>query len=215
MKSKELDEAIAALSAKVSGLDSQQQAVAAQVSRSAERADQTIATFQQQFANAQERRANEFEAAAQELKTLVDEEMVSLQAKVEEAGELVTAFAAAGTANAYGKEAKHQAAAADKWRIVAIALSVCAALAAVTLIFDQRPEASELSLIVGKVAVGLAFGGLAGYAARQSGRHRTREEVARHSELNIVPSAPASTVLIQISRPRLDLRWLSPSSCET
>lgn len=197
----ELAARIAQLNLQVGALDTQRAAIADQVARSAERADQAISTFQLQFSDAQDARAKEFQAGLAQMTSQANAARVeavesaergieAINAKVSEAGDLVSVFAAAGTANAYSKEAKEQAKLANGWRLAAIALAMLAGLAAVTLLFADDDAATNWSLIIGKLALAGTLGGLASYAARQSARHRGREERARHLELNIVTTGP-------------------------
>jgi hypothetical protein len=124
-KTAALDQSLAALTQRLSSLEAKQETVASQIDRSVERAaDATIATFQQQFATAQENRSVEYKASFDEQQASADESLEALAAKVDEAGVLVTAFAAAGTANAFSEEARDQAEAANRWRFVAIALAL-------------------------------------------------------------------------------------------
>jgi hypothetical protein len=190
-------------SVQMSALDTQRQAISDQVARSAERADQAIARFQEQFSAAQEARTTEHQARLNELATRADEarselrekaeaDIAAINAQVAEAEDLVSVFAAGGTANAYSKEANDQAKLADTWRGWAIVLAVTAAIATATLLFTEtgKDGATNWSVVIGKAAIGLALGGLASYAARQSARHRAREEAARRLELIIVAFGP-------------------------
>lgn len=83
-------------------------------------------------------------------------------------------------------EAKAQGGQADRWRAIAIGLGVATAIAA-AYVLVEFPETSidTWQLVIGKVAVGLTVGAVAGYAASQSARHRRREERAKHLELNL------------------------------
>lgn len=114
-----------------------------------------------------------------------DSLLSAIQEHVDEAANLVSVFAAAGTANAYSKEAKEQGDTADTWRKAAIVLGIIAGVAAGTVLLGASSGETAWQLLIGKIAIGVTFGGIAGYAARQSARHRRREESARHLELNL------------------------------
>lgn len=51
--------------------------------------------------------------------------------------------------------------------------------------FPNGTSLDAWQLVVGKLALGATVGAVAGYAARQSSRHRGREERAKHLELNL------------------------------
>jgi hypothetical protein len=114
-----------------------------------------------------------------------DEALAAIQAQVKDAEELVGVFAAAGTANAYSREAKEQGAKADGWRHWAIGLGVVAGVIAATVLIGVSNGDKAWQILIGKLAITVTFGGLAAYAARQSAHHRHREESARHLELNL------------------------------
>ena len=189
------------LAATLQSMQQQASLAESQVARSVERVDRAIAEHQQQFSQAQEDRSKDFQARMTQLmdnsaaqlaqrRDAADAALAAIQQQVDEAAELVSVFAAAGTANAYSKEAKDQAKLADNWRYAAIGLGVVAAVAAISLFFGHTGNNPAWALIIGKLAVGIAFGGLASYAARQSSSHRRREETARHLELNIAAFGP-------------------------
>jgi len=173
-------------------------AASTQVKAAVDRSETAIGTQQQQFAEAQEERSKSFSAAqderAKEAKAKLAERdaeaaavIQQLEQRLEKATTLVEVFTAAGTANAYSREAKAQGKQADIWRGVAIALGVLTALAAgfVLVEFPNGTSLDAWQLVVGKLALGATVGAVAGYAARQSSRHRGREERAKHLELNL------------------------------
>jgi hypothetical protein len=196
-----LKEEVAELTRAVSALDTQRSAIEQQVSRAAERADQVIAGLQEQFTAAQESRSTEFQRELRQISDTAksardkataeaDQGLAKIHAKVAEAGDLVAVFAAAGTANFYSREANQQAKLADRWRLAAIFLALCAGLSALALLFTNGDRDTNWSQIIGKLLLAVALGGLASYSAAQSARHRGREERARHLELNIETTGP-------------------------
>jgi len=94
--------------------------------------------------------------------------------------ELVGAIGITGTAERYGKEFEEQQATANKWRMVTLALGVLAAVAAVVAAFDHNATTAGT-----KLAIAVLLGGVAAYTARQSARHRSREEHARQLQLDL------------------------------
>jgi hypothetical protein len=197
----ELEAALLEVRANINALESQQTSIQAQLTRSIERADQAISTQQQQFSEAQEQRGKDFRAALDDISSTTKMSLMAseseaetyveaLKAQVEESAELVSVFAAAGTANAFSKEAKDQSGVADTWRKTAVVFAVGTVLAAASLLFGSKAESPNWELVIGKLSVAIALGGVAAYAASQSGRHRRREEDARQLELTIAAFGP-------------------------
>jgi hypothetical protein len=177
------------------------EATQTQITGAVARSDQSIAAYQQQFSDAQEKRSKEFTSAMNavtsegkaELDASRDEAdtlVAAIQQQVDDSAELVSIFAAAGTANAYSKEAKAQSGTADGWRITAIVFAALAALAALSVLFKHNDQHPAWDIAIAKLTVGVALGGIAGYAASQSARHRHREEAARQVELRIAALGP-------------------------
>lgn len=185
----------------LASLDTQVARFGQQIDASLARADQTIATFQEQFSAAQEARAEEHrtslasidelsKGSVRTLKESGEEGLAELQQQIESARNMVSTFAAAGTAHSYGIEAKSQGTAADRWRYGAIGTGILAAMFAAALLIVEPSGNQDWSVVVGKLAVVLALGGLANYAALQSSRHRGREEYNRRLELSVVAFGP-------------------------
>lgn len=199
------DEKATELTAQLSVLETQiataQTAVttaAEQINSAVTRSDSAISQQQAQFSEAQEERSKEFSKATRDLivqhDATLDAAAATAQEKVDEldelmkkTGDLVAVFTAAGTANAYSREAVAQGKQANIWRWIAIVLGAATALAAASVLLEA-PKHSSLDpwqLVLGKLALGAAIGAVAGYAASQSSRHRRREERAKHLELNL------------------------------
>lgn len=199
------DEGTAQLTTKLTDLEAQivttkatVTAASTQVEAAINRSESAIGTQQQQFAEAQEERLRAF-TEAQEERTITakanlaqrDADAIAiiqkLELRLEKATTLVEVFTAAGTANAYSREAKAQGRQANIWRGIAIALGVLTAFAAgfVLVEFPKKSSIDAWQLAMGKLALGATVGAVASYAARQSSRHRRREERAKHLELNL------------------------------
>jgi hypothetical protein len=191
---------LANLTRQADAFEARLESLGSQAEQAQGRTDAAIARFEGQFSESEATRRAEAQAQAQamtkrleeivsKLDVEADDAIAGIQAQEAKAGDMVSAFAAAGTANAYGKEAKEQAGIANNWRLLAVVLATAAVLIALALLVfeDKKHTAAEA---IGRAAVVLALGGVAGYAARQSARHRRREEVARHRELDIVVFGP-------------------------
>jgi hypothetical protein len=186
---------------KLAVLETQIETLQAQVTAAVARQDAAVQQYQEQFSTAQERRGTEFVTFVQESKSSfsetrtklskdAQEQITLLQGEVDKAKELVSVFAGAGTANAFGKEAKEQAAAANNWRKIAIGLAILGAIAAGVLIFAFGNKSASVSEVIGKLAVTVVVAGAAGYAATQSSAHRKREVNNRRAELLLVSFEP-------------------------
>ena len=197
-KATELTAQLTELQAQVEATTASVNAASAQVQNAIDRSEAAIGTNQQQFAEAQEERSKAFAAAQEdqgksstaklaERDTAAAAVVRELEDRLEKAETLVDVFTAAGTANAYSREASAQGKQANVWRAIAIGLGVLTALAA-GFVLVEVPAGTSIDtwqLVVGKLAIGVTVGAVAGYAARQSSRHRRREERAKHLELNL------------------------------
>jgi hypothetical protein len=94
--------------------------------------------------------------------------------------ELVGSIGITGTAERYGKEFEEQQATANNWRMVTLGLGALAAVAAIVAAFDHNATTAGT-----KLAIAVLVGGVAAYTARQSARHRSREEHARRLQLDL------------------------------
>ncbi len=106
-----------------------------------------------------------------------------------ESASLVGAIGLAGTAERYGEEVKEQRQAADFWRWCTVGL-VGLAVAAIGVIVFTLGNDPRWEEIAGKLSASLLVGGIATYAARQSARHRHREEQARTLQLELTAFGP-------------------------
>ena len=148
-----------------------------------EKRDAGIAGLDEQRADANTR----LEKSLEEQSTAAEEVVADLRRKDADAEELVGSISIRGTADRYEREAKTQAAIADKWRRATVLIGLLAGLVAGSAAFlsDQEP-----AHIAGKIAVGLLFAGVAGYTARQSAQHRHREERASKLHLDLAAFGP-------------------------
>lgn len=174
------------------------------------RLDEIGASAQTSFAEAEGRRTTDFAATLSEVRSTADTDMEELHHKYEqritadrdraqkiieemtekkiEAERLVSIIGTVGTAGFYQKEANSQKEAADTWRWIAVGLSLVAIAIAIYIIASHDTATS--GEMVGKIVAAISAGGIAAYAAKQSGDHRRREEAARRTELELVAFAP-------------------------
>lgn len=191
--SEELKEAKASFDARVAEFDQ---------TLTTERAaiDQTKTSQAETFRTAQNERDAAFKAALEDaghkLELLlaasndqVDKSVAEIRRMQEESAALVGAIGSAGTAERYGEEVKEQRKVADIWRRVTIVLSVLAAAGVVTvaITLGHNPGWEDF---IGKLSASALIGGVAAYAARQSARHREREERARKFQLELTAFGP-------------------------
>lgn len=168
----------------------------------AERAaiEQTKTSQAETFRTAQNERDAAFksalEEAGQKLELLVASSNRTVQVAVaeiqrmeQESAALVGAIGLAGTAERYGQEVTEQRKAANTWRKITVVFSLVAAIAVVVvaITLGHNPKWEDF---LGKLAASALIGGLAAYAARQSARHREREERARNFQLELTAFSP-------------------------
>lgn len=176
------------------------------------RLEQAIQTYQQQFSDEQANRASTFQTQVSQLEQRISsvesgasDRVQELYSSLEErAGELISelerrrdqviqlheVIAVTGTASAYGTEAKQQKKAADVWRIVAVVFAVAAAGLAFWAIIHAQGDGESVAELVSKAIGTVVFGGIAGYAAKQSSDHRSRERNAKRRELELTAFGP-------------------------
>jgi len=181
--------------------------------------EQTIATQRQAlddqmtrqssaFSETQEERATEFQEGMEAFRSElarsqkraqedVDKRVAEIRRMEEESRQLVGAIGVAGTADRYTQEAKEQRRVANVFR----ALAIIVALGAVTMaIIASVHKDQTTQALSAKLAVSAIFGGLSAYLARQSGRHRRREEHAQSLQLELAAFGPFIEPLIPEQR---------------
>jgi hypothetical protein len=157
-----------------------------------QRIETTVTEQADRFRAAQDERADRFQQREQEhaerLDRLENESQERVQTLVteiermqEESARLVGAIGITGTAERYGNEANEQRRIADLLRVA----TVVAVLLAVGVAIFAALKHRDTGLVVAKLVISLVLAGLAGYLARQSGQHRTREQNARGLQLDL------------------------------
>ena len=175
-------------------LDELQQAI--EVQRQA--LDELSTRHSTAFSEAQEERATTFQGELSTFREELDGLMGSVAKEVEErvdeirrmekeSSQLVGAIGLAGTAERYSEEVTEQAKIANRWRLATIGLGLAAVAVGIYAIVVGDQTNQDLTA---KLVVSIILGGLAAYSARQSARHRRREEQARQLQLELTAFGP-------------------------
>jgi hypothetical protein len=160
-----------------------EQALTDQAERFRAAQDERNESFKEQF----EKVENTFDQTASEAHSRLNAAVSDIERMREESAQLVGAIGITGTAERYDEEAKTQRAAADSWRRAAVLLALLAVAIGCWAAFEGDQETANLA---GKLTIGIVLGGVAAYAARQSARHRGREEDARAIQLDLAAFQP-------------------------
>jgi hypothetical protein len=150
------------------------------------------------FRSAQEERAGQFSetvaefekqlgTAVEDAEKRVGELIEEIARKDQDATNLLAALGIKGTAGRWAQEAQKERTTANRWRWVTVAVVIAAAAVA---LLAARADSVDDPEFVSKILISVALGGLATYAAKQSGRHRNREERARRLELELAAFGP-------------------------
>lgn len=165
-----------------------------------------LTKLQAQFLEGETARQEAAAAAVLAAKTASDEQRAGLDASAadvvaelekyrDEAAQLVNAVGQNAFAGGHGVYANEERARADFWRWVTVgAIIVVAALGAWYLVTVGTSAFSIQGFWVRAVLI-LPFAVLAGYAARQSGRHRNNEIGARNRALELLALDPYLALL--------------------
>jgi hypothetical protein len=180
-----------AIETRFAQLDARTQDLQATAERHAQSIEALATEQSEAFRKAQDERAEEyrereqgqesqFESLKADMEQRSDALVTEMSNMKDRSAELVGAIGITGTAERYGKEFDDQKATANKWRMVTLGLGVLAAAAAVVAAFDHNATTAGT-----KLAIAVLLGGVATYTARQSARHRSREEHARRLQLDL------------------------------
>jgi hypothetical protein len=152
---------------------------------------QTFESSQSEQSASTRETLEKFEVQAEEIlnqaKKDVDERVAEIQRMETESSALVGAIGLAGTAERYGEEVAEQKRVADMWRRGTVALALLAVIGVIVAVTEKHPVAETFA---GKLVLSLILGGIATYAARQSGYHRRREHHARDLQLELTAFSP-------------------------
>lgn len=108
----------------------------------------------------------------------------------EQARAVVGAVANASTSTDYGKHAENQRKIADKWRWIAVVLSILAFSVTVYSVYIDDTEEEPWTVSVIKAVTSVTILAAAGYAAKESSQHRREEIGARNTQLKLVALDP-------------------------
>jgi hypothetical protein len=163
-----------------------------------QRIESTATEQAELFRSAQDERTTHFNGSLEGFKSQldkvvedasqrVDELMTTIGRKDQDASNLLAALGVKGTAGRWAQEAAQERTTANRWRWATV-LVVIAAVGMALL--AARADSLNDPAFVSKALISAALGGLAGYTARQSGRQRNREEIARRLELELAAFGP-------------------------
>ena len=150
------------------------------------RLERDVSSNQELFRQAQEYREQTYldsqSQLNQEFHNRLDPTVEEIENLRDQAKGMLEEVAGASSAEHYARQRDNQKKSADLWRIIGVVALVTLVFAAGYIFFNVESAGQEFSLtwILARSGVLLSLGGLAGYALRQSGQHRRREEeVAR------------------------------------
>lgn len=150
------------------------------------------------FRKAQDDRATEFHGQLDAFTGELGTQTSTAQAKVDEAlGKIQKiyndvvgmsgAIGLQGTARKYEDEFTEQRKAANAWRLVTVGTVFLATLAA---LLAASADDTDDPRFISRLLISIALGALATYTAKQSARHRRREERARDLQLELSAFSP-------------------------
>lgn len=213
----EADELRRERAAQVAATRKQLDDLQAQIEAQEDRAAAVVTRLQADFQQAEEARqkaatdaAAEIKAAAatqrDELANEAADALEALERHRAEAARLVNAVGQNAFAGGFGEYANDERAAANRWRLITVASII--AIVAAGFSYLWTVGASEFSLqafwIRAVIIVPLAF--LAGYAARQSGRHRRNEVAARDLALKLLALDPYLELLPEEDKQKVKIK---------
>jgi hypothetical protein len=160
--------------------------------------DQIGSQQTQAFTEAQTKRESDFqerlegsekrlEEFLETSKSTLDTNVSEIQRMAEETGQLAGAIALGATAERYGEERDEQKGIADRLRLASMVMALLAVVLAFLVTLQSHPDNATFA---GKLSVSLLIGAIATYLAKQSGRHRRREEKARTLQLELTAFSP-------------------------
>ena len=153
-----------------------------QVSLASERIEREVTSIQEIFRQSQGNRVEEFQQAQttrdEEFHARLDTTVAEIESFRDQAKEILEEVAGASTAGNYAGHRDAERAAADLWRWIAVGAFGFIVLVALIMFVDARLSGEEFSFIwvAARSGVLLGLAAFTGYAVRQSGQHRRREE---------------------------------------
>jgi hypothetical protein len=180
-----------AIEARFSQIDARTQDLQTSAERHAQSIELLATEQSEAFRKAQDERSEEHREREQKYEARFDEVedgairraealVAEIDGMKERSAKMVGAIGITGTAERYGKEFTEQKGTANKWRLVTLGIGALAVVVAVIAAFDHKATTAGT-----KLAIAILLGGVAAYTARQSARHRAREEHARKLQLDL------------------------------
>lgn len=168
-------------------LTKQRQAVSQALERQSDAFSQTQEERAETFQSDLKKARDEIAAMLKASRGEVDARIAEIRRMEEEASGLVHSTGLGLTAERYGEEAVEQRKVADRYRWMTVLLALGAVAVAIYAIVDRVDDPSA---VAAKLGVSLVLGAVAAYTAKQSGRHRRREERSRDLQLQLTAFAP-------------------------
>jgi CII-binding regulator of phage lambda lysogenization HflD len=195
----QLRAAAADLAAQLQSLREEADAAAERIASQSVALERQAAQQKQAFDESQQANAAEFQAGMDAFRGQVDERVAELRRMESETATLVEAIAVAGTSEQYRRHGRRQRIVAEVLRGLAVLATLGAV--AVALVATAWPDRPAESLIANLFAA-LLLVGLAAYFARQSARHRAREEEAARVQFELAAFSPFIETLTPEQRER-------------
>jgi predicted phage tail protein len=169
------------------GIATQRQQLDEQITRQTTTFNETQEERSKTFAETLESFRTELSEAQVRAQEEIDQRVSEIRRMEEESAQLVGAIGLAGTAERYSVEAREQCKAANRlrWATVIVAFAAVGMAVYASLHHETRTQT-----LTAKLTVSLILGGVAAYLARQSARHRRREEHARALQLELTAFSP-------------------------
>jgi hypothetical protein len=145
-----------------------------EIRKSREDAEANLALLREEWKTASSKSQVEAEAAL---------EMV--QQHLRRTEEIVGVVSNTALAGSYAKVADQEHSDANRWRWISVGAMVGIIACALFALIHSLSEGFSVSAFTAKVITSFAFGILAAYAGRESGRHRRREQEARRMQLEL------------------------------
>ena len=195
---KQLRAAASELTAQLGKIRADADAAAERLQALRSEVDQQAAQHRQAFEASQRAKADEFQAsidafrsdhdrALEQARDEAEQRVAELRRMESETSTLVEAIALAGTSEHYRRQGRRQRVVAEVFRGLTV-LATLGAVAVALLATARTHPTTESS--IANLSAALLLVGLAAYFARQSGRHRAREEEAARVQFELAAFSP-------------------------
>ncbi|PIJ00772.1 hypothetical protein BMH31_08035 [Leucobacter sp. OLIS6] len=190
-----LDTELAVADQKLASLSEAIQAANQTVQEQAGRLDRVLSDQQASFEKGDQERRTRWEKTREELTAEVDAHRQLMEEQRDQSRKVLEAIGVEATASGYGTYAKEQGEAADRWRIIAVAVFGVAIVWFIASPFLLHPEGSVspdsgwLSFLP-KWGGTLLAAGAGAWASRESGLHRKEQRKAKQIQLALAALEP-------------------------